>query len=431
MTVAYEPEGRSPLFRIVRNAASMLVGSASGELLTTYAVALAALSLGTAGFGTLATAQAFVEPFQSLAGFGLGSVAVMLAAQRGGVDRALRGTLFGILAAMSLIAALLALALGAISGRGGPMGLVAISTLGMAIAPLGLVATLPLQFDQAMHRVVLLPFLVSLARLGTAYLAYYFLRSAVGFQLSATFAGILSTVLLFLAASRYYRAEFSFDRALARQLLSLAWPAALLEFVVMAYMRGSYFLLHDAGPAVQGDYAAADRLVRPVLGLAGALTVSALPTVARIAMTRQFARLNGLYVKTIVRVLLALVPLAATAALLAPWLVRRFAPMYVGATAPFRILLLGVLCMFLNQLSSTFIIAMGRFRLILVVAVGNFIVYLGLAVHLIPRYGATGAAIATTTMEAINTLIQVVLVFFLLRNAAASTHLELSDADSA
>src|SRR5258708_9743518 len=71
----------------------MLASDAGGEILTSYAIALAALSLGPAGFGILSASQAFMDPFEALAGFGLSSIAVTVAARRGGGAGALRGAL--------------------------------------------------------------------------------------------------------------------------------------------------------------------------------------------------------------------------------------------------------------------------------------------------------------------------------------------------
>ncbi|MBI2389861.1 MAG: hypothetical protein HYV09_09735, partial [Deltaproteobacteria bacterium] len=43
--------------KIVRNAASILLGDAAGEVLTATAIALAAIKLGRAGFGRSSDAQ--------------------------------------------------------------------------------------------------------------------------------------------------------------------------------------------------------------------------------------------------------------------------------------------------------------------------------------------------------------------------------------
>lgn len=400
--------------RIARNAASILAGTAAGEVLTTYALGLAALSLGSAGFGTLQTARAFAEPFQSLATFGLGSVAITMAARRGGLDGALRGTVFAMTAAWSVVAVTLSLVLAAVTGRGGPLPLVGLASVGIALIPLSAAASLPFQHHQSMHRLLALPFAISVLRLGTAYLAYYLLRTPVGFQASATFTGVVAALATLALSGRFYGFGFSFDKTLARELLVLAWPAAALEFIVMAYMRGGYVLLHRAGPRVQGEYAAADQLVRPVLTLAAALVVSSLPTVAKMATEGSASALYGSYRKTLWRAAVLLVPIGLLAGTIAPWLLRNVAPDYVGATGPFRILLVGTLFMCLSQVSSTFILAMGRFRLIMVVASVNFVVYLGLAVALIPRFQASGAAAATSIMEAVNSILQIVIVFRLL-----------------
>lgn len=414
---APSPAPMSALARIARNAASILLGNAAGEAFTAYALGMAAVGLGAAGFGTLSTARAFAEPFQSLAGFGLSSVAITLAARRGGLDATLRGTILGLSGLFAAGSIALALGLAALTGRGGPLPVVALACVAIALVPLSAAASLPFQYAQAMHKVVALPFFLGLFRLGTAWLAWRAMRTVVGFQLSATLTGALSAALMLVVSRRVYGLRLRFDRGVARELLALAWPAAALEFVVMAYMRASYLLLHDAGARVQGEYAAADQLAKPVLVVTGALMASSLPTVAAIAAGREFDRLTRVFRTALVRALQVLVPLATGVFFLAPYILRKLAPDYVGATTPFRVLLVGTLFMCLNQLSSTFIVAMGRFRLFLMVAAVNFAVYLSLATRLIPRYQASGAAVATAVMEAVNTVMQLVIVAILLRHA--------------
>jgi len=409
-----------PLYRIARNTFSILVGNAGGEILTTYAIVLSASALSPTGFGELATASAFCDPFQTLATFGLGSVTMTIAAQRGGFDGALRGTIRGLTFAFAALAFTLILAFGALTGRGGNMPLLTVAAIGALIAPLTMSYGLPFQYDQAMHRLIAMPFLISIARLGTAYLAYYFLNRPVGYQTSATLAGFLSACVAIYWAHRYYPVKHSYDRSLAKSLLKAAWPIFVLEFVVMLYTRGGYVLLHDAGQRAQGEFAAADRIVRPVLMLASALMVSSLPTVAKLAAAKDFALLRSAYRKAVLRSVAVLIPIAVAVAFLAPWLLRRFLPDYAEATWPLRILLVGALAMFLNQLSSTFIIALGHFRTIMAVAGVNFVVYMSLALSLIPRWGASGAAAATATMELANMVIQIVLVTWLLRAKPAA-----------
>jgi O-antigen/teichoic acid export membrane protein len=410
---------RVALKRIVRNAAGILLGSASGEILTGYALVLSALTLGRAGFGKLSSAQALVEPFEQLASFGLALVAVAKASERGGCDGELRGTTLGIRLSFGVLASLAAIALAFATGRGDSFGILVVVCLGMLCTQGTAVALMPFEFDQAMHKPVAFPFLASVVRLATAYLAVYCLATPVGFQLSGLAAGLTSLALNVWLSRRLYRARFSFDWRLGRELLQAGWPIAAIQFIGMMYMRGSYFLLHSADLGAQGEYAAADRLVRPVLTLGGVLFMSSLPTLATLASEGRYAQMMAAYKKTVLRVVLVALPALGAVWVSAPWLLRRFVPDYAGATWPLRLLSIGTIFMCLNQLAGTFVYALQRQKLIMWVALANFVSYFSLALFLIPRYGATGAAGATMLMEGLNTLQCMAIVVYLLRRARA------------
>lgn len=413
-------EGRASGKRIVQNAASILLGGAAGDVLITMAIALAAVKLGPAGFGQLSEAQAFMEPFASLATLGLGSVAITVAAQRGTCDGTLRGSILGIQLVSALIAAAAGMLAAIATGRIALLPIIGVLAAGFFVAPITASALLPYQCDQAVHKRIALPFLVGVIRLGTAYLAFWLYNRPLGYQLSAFAQSAAAAGLGVLWAHRHYPTRLAFDRALVRQLLSLGWPAAVLEFVVMAYTKLSYFLLHGAGSYVQGEYAAADRLIAPVLGLASALFVSSLPTLATLAAQHRYEELTVYYRRSIVRTFLGLTPVALGAWLLTGLILRKLVPAYAGAIWPFRILSVGAMFMFLNQMSSSFIIALGKFRLIMFVALANLVVYVVLALQLIPRYRAVGAALSTATMEGVNTMMQIGIVFWLLREGRRS-----------
>lgn len=417
MTESAAPQQDS-LRRILRNAASILLGDAAGEVFAGYAILLAATSLGPAGFGRLAEAQAFMDPFDALAGLGLGNVAITIAAQRGACDGQLRGTVWGIRSVSALVAASIGLSIAFLTGRGGLWQLLVLIAIGMLVTPLSVVSLLPFQFNQTIHRRIALPTLVGAVRLGTAYLALWFLNQPIGFQAAGLAAGVVAALLNAFWARRIYPEPLKLDWELARQLLRLGWPAAALEFIVAIYSRASYFFLHDAGPVVQGEYAAADRLMKPLMAIAGALVASSLPTLAGMAARRDFAKLRESYGRSVLRVSLGCVALCAVAWVLAAWLLNRFAPEYRQAIWPFRVLSVGTLFMFLNMLSSIYILALGRFRTIMNVAACNLIVYLILAKVLIPHYGAIGAALSTSVMEAVNTVIQLWIVSRLLKHAS-------------
>lgn len=405
--------------KIVRNAASILLGDAAGEVLTATAIALAAIKLGRAGFGRLSEAQAFMEPFAALAGLGLLNVSITAAARQGGPNGTLRGTVVGIRLVAGLFAAMLGLVLAMATGREHLLPLLIALAASVLVAPWSADANFPFQYHRTVHLRIYLPTLVSVVRLGTAFAAYWLYNQPLGYQLSGLAAGVFAAILSRKIVQHHYPTKLVFDPKLARELIRLGWPAAALEFIVVAYMRLSYFFLHGAGPEAQGEYAAAERLIMPLMAIAAALLSSSLPTLAELAAEGKFGELRRLYRRGVTRMVVVIVPILAAACFAMPWLLRRFLPEYARAVWPFRILAGAAFFMFLNQISAAFVVALGRFRTIMTIAIVNLVVYLVLATQLIPRYAATGAAASTTIMEGINSLMQVFVVFHLLRTAEA------------
>jgi O-antigen/teichoic acid export membrane protein len=405
--------------RIARNATSILLGDAAGEILNGYAIVLAAVSLGPSGFGTLSEAQAFMDPIEAISALGLGSVALTIAASRGGCDETLRGTVLGIRMLSASLAGLIGIAAAFVTGRGALWPLLVVVAVGMFATPVTMVSTLPFQWNQAVHRRIALPLFVGALRLCTAYLAFWLLRRPLGYQLATMTAGFGAAGINWWWASRVYPGRLRFDRALARSLLVVGWPVAVLEFVVLLYSRAAYFFLHDIGPRAQGEFAAADRMIKPVLAIAGAIFVSSLPTIADLAVKGEYRPLKASYKRALLGITAGVTPILAAAWFLSAWLLHRFAPVYADSIWPFRVLAVGAFFMFFNMLSATYIMALGKFRVIMTIAIVNLVVYLILASRLVPTHAAMGAAFSTSLMEAINTMMQVVVVYHLLNKLAA------------
>ncbi len=410
---------RAGHWRILRNTASILVSDAMGEALTGYAIALSAYYLGPRAFGELAEAQAFLDPFEAVATFGLTPVTIMLAAQRGGCDGELRGTVSGLRVAFAVVSGLLTLVMAMATGRAELIPVLGVLAFGLVVTAYWNVQMLPFQYDQSMHRLLALPFVAAIVRVGTAWLAVLYLRDPVGFQLSGLAAGIATAVLFGWAGRRWYPAKLRFDRKLALRVLRISWPAAVEAVLMMAYLRGNYLFLHHADPLIKGEYAAADRLLRPLLGVAAALFVSSLPTVAILAEERDFKVLRRMFGKAVLRIAQVLTVLVAVAVPLSSLVLAKWAPAYAGAVGPFRILLVGSLFMFLNQLARTYIAGLGRYRTMMGLAFATLALYLVLAFVLIPRLGGVGAAWAVTLTEAASAGVLIALVFRILGEASA------------
>jgi O-antigen/teichoic acid export membrane protein len=412
---ASDARGHGAYRRILKNTASILISDAAGEAITGYAIALSAVHLGPGPFGALSEAQAFLDPFEAIATFGLTPVAIMLAARRGGPDGALRGTVAAIRVVFAVASGLLALGGALASGRATLVPVLAILAAGLVVSAYWNVQMLPFQVDQAMHRLVALPFLASLVRLSTAYLAVAYVCTPIGFQLSGLAAGTATAFLFGWAARRWYPSRTWFDWVLAKSIVLTAWPAAIEGCLAMAYLRGNYFFLHGGDPIVQGEFAAADRLLRPLLGVGAALSVSALPTVALLTEGRDYTLLRRSFATGALRIAQVLLALLVVAWPLSAWLLSRFAPAYSGSIVPFRILLVGAFFTFLAQLGRTYVAGAGRYQAMMALAAANLAVYIVLGKLLIPNGGAVGAALATAFTEVIGAGALVVFALVMLR----------------
>jgi O-antigen/teichoic acid export membrane protein len=406
---------RSPLFRIVRNAGSILLGDAGGQILTGVCIALAAVKLEPAGFGRLAEAQAFVDPFEAVAGFGLQQVAITIAAKRGDADGAVRGSVFGIQMMLTLFSIAIIIPAALLLGRGNLLPIIVVLCVGLLIVPVTTVAQLSFHFHQTMHRLIVVPFLASVARFAGTIAAVRRLNIPVGHQL-ATLAGVLvQSVLSVFAMRRWYPAKLHFDRKLALMFLAIAWPYGMHEILVMVWARGAYFLLHSAGPTVQGEFAAADRLLKPVFGIASAVWSSTLPTIATLAAKHDYATLRRSYLQAMRRIAQIIIPVMALGWVFASWLLQRVVPEYAGAVMPFRVLSIAASFAVINQLTTTYTVALGKFRIILAQSTFNALMYLALAPQLVPRWQATGAAASNAILEGINMIGQIYVLLYLLR----------------
>ena len=95
-----------------------------------------------------------------------------------------------------------------------------------------------------------------------------------------------------------------------------------------------------------------------------------------------------------------------------PLIILLFGADYAEATAPFRILVVGLPVVFAIWILHAIAISVDRARLLLVTGLIGLAVNVGLNLYVIPRYGASGAALATVVGEVVS---MAVLVAGLLR----------------
>lgn len=112
-----------------------------------------------------------------------------------------------------------------------------------------------------------------------------------------------------------------------------------------------------------------------------------------------------------------------TLALLAGPLLSLFGPDFVQAERAFHILLVSICLLAAFGPAGSFLSMAGKAHVNAWTAVGAMPIAAGLMVMLIPRWGATGAALATSTALAIRVIVQVVMTYRALRQVPAKAAL--------
>jgi len=151
------------------------------------------------------------------------------------------------------------------------------------------------------------------------------------------------------------------------------------------------------------------------LALAGAFSMSAFPVLSRLVAAGNAVETPRRFAMYSVRSALVCSAAAAALTIWGTGLLVWIQPESRGASGALTALAWATVCMFQNQLSTAMINAFGKFHYVTVICAVNLVAFLGLSALLLPRFGATGAALSLLGTEGLNTVLQLVTVGVLLR----------------
>jgi O-antigen/teichoic acid export membrane protein len=211
-----------------------------------------------------------------------------------------------------------------------------------------------------------------------------------------TLAGVLTHFQLGGFGLRY-------DREIWRDLHATALPLGFFLVVLNLYSYIDSVLLGVMRTdAETGLYIAAYKIYEGFTY--GALAISAVltPRLAQLFVSdrarHRHLALRGVAGSTTLGMLVGAVAFGVATRLL----VRLFGSEYAGATAPFRILCVGLPIVFAIWILQAIAISVDRERLLLKTGVLGLVLNFGLNLYAIPHYGASGAAFATVTGELVS-----------------------------
>ena len=376
-------------------------------------VVLIARGLGPDAFGGFVFALTFGSLVAVLPNFGLDRILVRQVVR----DRAAVSSWFAAAGTLRLALAVVAVAIAAlIMPRLMPAGQ---STMAAFLIVLSLVLALCAELCRSvLYASEALAFETAL-RIGGRVLTLGAAVTAVVVGRSLRALGVALAVAAAIEAAMYLQAtvrrlRLHWERpapAAMRALVVSAAPIACNTLFVLLYFRANVLLLTAyAGTEAAGQFGAAFTFLQVLQVASGSLAAVLLPHfVQREADGAGALRTR---IDTATRVLLAaVVPAAATLALLAPEIVQVvYSSRYAGAAPVLAVLSWAAVFMFMGSLHGSLLIALDRERVLFWLSLAAAVVSVTANLLLIGRFGVIGAGWVTVATEALVGLTCLILV---------------------
>lgn len=222
------------------------------------------------------------------------------------------------------------------------------------------------------------------------------------FVVVISLAGATLLSLVPLVAPTRAAADLGGPRRAAWPTLRSAAPLGLMALATLAYYRsGTIVLSLTSTPRQTALYATASAIAFGLLSLSNAVTTGLLP---RLAAAR--AGEPGPLTARALRwtVVVAALSALAVCALARPLLAVAFGKPYAAAVTPLVLLVGASVLIGASGILGTALIAAGRVRPVALQVAVTLAVNIGLLALLAPRWGASGAALATVGCEAVGLL---------------------------
>lgn len=227
------------------------------------------------------------------------------------------------------------------------------------------------------------------------------LALAGGFGLEGVALGLLlasvSTLalLMYLVRMRLFRPAWSIDWAFSRRQLSAGFPFLLIGMFFILDNQLDVVLLSRLQDEYQvGLYGAASTVISALILIPFAFQTAVFPVMSRLYATAPTV-LERLYDQSLKYLILAGLPIAVGVTMLASEIVMlAFGSEFAPSARVLQILIWSLFLIFLNVPNSRLLVASDRQRTIAMFLLTSLTINVALNLLLIPRWGATGSALA-------------------------------------
>jgi O-antigen/teichoic acid export membrane protein len=403
---------KGSLFNIARNTgATVLIRGGSG-FARILLLLLVAKRFGPEDFGRLSLVLSLVEIVRVVADFGLDIVTI----RRFSANKLLSERLLGNTLSLKLISA----SLGYIASivvywllyhdmQGVKLAFIVGTSLATSLLLNAFVSYF--QANLNMSSILISSLVSTLSYVSLTFFGFSHQWSLVSFAVIIPASELINLLITSSIYRRILSIKLRFDRRIIRSLIRESVPVAIGGIAVVLYLRLDNLLVGlFLNEASVGVYSAGYRFTEPFMLVFSSLSLSIYASLSRQGKNDMSNKVG----QTMYRLLATVIGTSSVSALLlsffAVQLLAMISPEYHNAVTVLRILSLSIVFKAVNAQLTAMINSRGRFSIITVIAIINLTINIGLNLLMIPKYGIIGAAIAVTTTEGVNTIMQLVCI---------------------
>lgn len=385
--------------RLSRNTFSLLVSNAGGAVLSFLLAVLIGRVLGSDGLGVYAAALAWVLPLSMIAEFGLGTLLTREVAQSLEKSHAyLRTSIIERMIFGGMLAAVLWLVAPALSDNASIVGGIRIAAPLVVIQPFYSSFTAIFRAHQIMQPIAWLNLGMLVSQVGLTAAVF----ASGGDVLLALIVNTVTSAGQLLAAWVVYRRRFYFPAKTRIKLIPMlraAYPFAIAAVLAALQSRLNIILLERSADASDvGYYAAALRFVEAGRLLPFAFFDALFPLLASLAEVP--AQLERVFRQTLAALFAFGLIFGLALSLVGGWVIPLvFGEDFIPAVPVLQIAAWILLPLLLKGGRTLYWYAQRREGYVNAVTLLAIIVQGGLALWLIPQFGAEGAALASLLTE--------------------------------
>jgi len=371
-------------------------------LATIITTAILTRSLGISGFGNYVFVTSFILLFTSISDWGTGMISIREAAKGKIEEEKIFGNALVFRLLLALVSFLLVNFLIRFLPQFKTLALATtIASILLFLHSLRTSCQIIFQTKLRFENIAITEVAISFSFLIFLVLA---LKSLTLYQvlLFLVFANFLGTILAFFLAQRLAKFEFSPDPRIIKKIFFEALPTGALLLIFSIYNRVDIIILQALkGSEPVGIYGLAykvhDNLVLGAAYLANAL----FPILSRCADERRLGnRLALIYKKSFDVLFLAGIILVVLVYIFAPLIVAIVGgPQFFQSVLALRILVFATFIAYFNHLTGYSLIALGKQKVSLIVAIIALVWNVSLNLIFIPRYSYLAAAAITIATE--------------------------------